>query len=105
MRHVASNLLLSSLGRRELGALQPHLKTVKFEQAQILHEAGDRISGVYFPFDAIVSLVVILKTGESIEAAMVGPGRRYRSVLCPRRQAGTQSRDRSDPRKWRAVRS
>jgi CRP-like cAMP-binding protein len=72
VRPFESNLLLSSLGQRELEALQPHLKTIRFEQAQILHEAGDRISGVYFPFDAVVSLVVILNTGESVEAAMVG---------------------------------
>jgi CRP-like cAMP-binding protein len=43
-----------------------------FKQGHILHEAGDLISGVYFPFDAIISLVVVLTNGESVEAAMVG---------------------------------
>jgi CRP-like cAMP-binding protein len=72
MRSLSSNLLLSSLGPRELESLRPHLRAFSFEQGKILYEAGDRISGVYFPFDAIVSLVVILQTSESVEAAMVG---------------------------------
>jgi CRP-like cAMP-binding protein len=72
MRSLSSNLLLSALGSSELEILRPHLRSVSFEQGKILYEAGDRISGVYFPFDAIVSLVVILQTGESVEAAMVG---------------------------------
>jgi CRP-like cAMP-binding protein len=72
MRSLSSNLLLSSLGPSELESLRPHLRAFSFEQGKILYEAGDRISSVYFPFDAIVSLVVILQTGESVEAAMVG---------------------------------
>ena len=72
MRSLSSNLLLSSLGSSELEILRPHLRPFSFEQGKILYEPGDRISGVYFPFDAIVSFVVILQTGESVEAAMVG---------------------------------
>jgi CRP-like cAMP-binding protein len=66
------NLLLSSLASEEIEALRPHLKPVGLEQTKILYEAGDGITGVYFPFDAVVSLVVVLSTGESVEAAMVG---------------------------------
>jgi CRP-like cAMP-binding protein len=35
-------------------------------------EAAESVSAVYFPYDAIISLVVTLSTGEVIEAAMVG---------------------------------
>jgi CRP-like cAMP-binding protein len=72
MRSLSSNLLLSSLGPSDLEVLRPHLRPFSFEQGKILSEAGDQISGVYFPFDAIISLVVILQSGESVEAAMVG---------------------------------
>jgi CRP-like cAMP-binding protein len=45
---------------------------VELQQHKILFEANDSISAVYFPYDAIISLVVTLSTGEAIEAAMVG---------------------------------
>jgi CRP-like cAMP-binding protein len=38
----------------------------------VLYEAGDTIKTVYFPTNAVVSLVVALATGEMTEAAMVG---------------------------------
>lgn len=66
------NLLLASLSKSDIGLLLPHLKLVQFEQHQILFEAGDRIVTVYFPLTAIISLVVFLSSGQSVEAAMVG---------------------------------
>lgn len=41
-------------------------------QQQILWEAGCQVSRIYFPNDAIVSLVVSLSTGQTIEAAITG---------------------------------
>jgi len=38
----------------------------------VLYEAGDLINAVYFPINAVVSLVVTLATGETTEGAMVG---------------------------------
>jgi CRP-like cAMP-binding protein len=70
--NIADNLLLASLQESDLRALEPHLKPTKLDQQTILFEAGDTIALGYFPTDAVVSLVVTLKTGETIEAAMVG---------------------------------
>ena len=72
MPSFTSNLLLASLAPADLEVLQPHLQPMNFKQGLILHEAGDLLTHVYFPFDAIVSLVVFLSNGESVEAAMVG---------------------------------
>jgi CRP-like cAMP-binding protein len=66
------NLLLASLSPSDFKLLEPHLHSAEFQQQKILFEAGQSLSKVYFPFDAIVSLVVALSTGEMIEAAMVG---------------------------------
>jgi CRP-like cAMP-binding protein len=66
------NFLLASLPADDLQALKPHLELVKLEQQKVLFEAGDEIGLAWFPIDSVISLVVILSTGETIEAAMVG---------------------------------
>ena len=66
------NLLLASLSQSDISLLLPHLKLIQVKQHQILFDTGDRINTAYFPLTAIVSLVVLLSKGESVEAAMVG---------------------------------
>ena len=67
-----SNRLLASLSASDAAALKPYLKCVALEQKTVLYEAGDKIDVVYFPTGGVVSIVVALSTGETIEAAMVG---------------------------------
>jgi CRP-like cAMP-binding protein len=66
------NLLLGMLPASDLKLLTPHLKPAHFDQHHVLFEADERINHVYFPTGGVVSLVIILSTGEIIEAAMVG---------------------------------
>ena len=66
------NLLLASLPQGDLALLQPHLKLMRVNQHQVLFEAGGEVLTSYFPLTAIVSLVVGLSDGETVEAAMVG---------------------------------
>jgi CRP-like cAMP-binding protein len=66
------NLLLNLLSPSDLKRLEPHLKLTRFDQHHVLFEADEQIRHVYFPTSAVVSLVVTLSTGETIEAAMVG---------------------------------
>ena len=68
----SANSLLASLSRADTAALQPHLSAFRFDHKRVLYEQGDRINAVYFPVSAIVSIVVSLSTGETIEAAMLG---------------------------------
>jgi len=70
--HMIDNLLIASLSDKERAFLGPHLKPIKLEQQKVLYEAGSTVDTVYFPTSAIISLVVALSTGETIEAAMVG---------------------------------
>src|SRR6266567_3025389 len=67
-----SNLILKSLSPKDFKILEPQLKPVDLPQGKILFDPGDAVDAVYFPQDAVVSLVVPLSTGEMIEAAMVG---------------------------------
>jgi len=66
------NLLLASLSQSDIALLSPHLKWMHVKQHDLLFEPGDKISTTYFPTTAIVSLVVLLAGGQSVEAAMVG---------------------------------
>jgi CRP-like cAMP-binding protein len=66
------NILLKRIGSADLKLLDPHLKPTIFAQHSVLFEADQTLKQVYFPADAVVSLVVALSTGEMIEVAMVG---------------------------------
>jgi CRP-like cAMP-binding protein len=66
------NLFLNSLPPADLAVLRPHLKNADLLQEQILFDVGDPIHQVYFPHSGIVSLVVSLATGETIESGMIG---------------------------------
>src|SRR5437868_1628239 len=68
----ASNFLLASLPASDIGALRPHLRPVELPQGMVLFEVGDPITQVYFPDSGVVSLVVPLESGETIESAMIG---------------------------------
>jgi len=66
------NSILASLSDSDKAALKPHLKATHLQQKTVLYETGDTVNTVYFPTSAVVSLVVMLATGEVTEAAMVG---------------------------------
>ncbi len=68
----AKNLLLEALSAHDKAALEPHLKPVYLDHQKVLCDANGEIETIYFPTGSIVSLVVTLSTGETIEAAMVG---------------------------------
>ena len=66
------NQLLHSLSPSDLALLLPHLKPAYFKLRDVLFEAGDAVHTSYFPLTSIISLVVGLVDGETVEAAMVG---------------------------------
>jgi CRP-like cAMP-binding protein len=67
-----SNLLLDSLSASDAASIRPHLKPIHLKSKQILFEAGGQIQAVYFPTGAVISLVIGLSSGASVEGAMVG---------------------------------
>ena len=66
------NMLLNTLPAKTFAAIEPHLKTVELVHGEVLGEAGDSITRVYFPHSGVISLVVELSVGDMIETAMVG---------------------------------
>jgi CRP-like cAMP-binding protein len=70
--HPQQNQILDALPQAERDHLFPHLKLVALPLGKALYESGDMLRHIYFPTDAIVSLLYVLKDGASAEIAVVG---------------------------------
>jgi CRP-like cAMP-binding protein len=70
---VRANGIFQVLSSKTLALLDPHMRKVKLPQGTVLYEAGDTISYVYFPISGMVSMLAVLKSGEAIEAGIIGP--------------------------------
>ena len=66
------NLLLSHLPFAEFGLLAPHMSSKQIAQGTVLLEAGDETDYVYFPDSGMLSLLIVLNDGISIETSTVG---------------------------------
>ena len=66
------NLLIAALPAAELQRWRPLLEPVDLPLGSVLHESESRLSHVYFPTTAIVSLLYVLADGASAEIAVVG---------------------------------
>jgi CRP-like cAMP-binding protein len=68
----SSNHLLGSLPDADFALLRPHLRQIGLVQGDVLARAGDALPRVYFPHSGIISLIVRLTEGETVEIAMIG---------------------------------
>ena len=66
------NQLLAALPDAEWRRWRPQLEWVELPLGQVLYEAGNTLSHVYFPTTAIVSLLYVMENGASAEIAVVG---------------------------------
>ena len=67
-----SNIILLSISDSDYRSLRPHLEYVSLPNHLVLHEAGGKLEFAYFPNRGLVSLVVVMKNGETAEAGIVG---------------------------------
>jgi CRP-like cAMP-binding protein len=66
------NSLLAALPESEWARWQPHLELVNMPLGKVLYESGGKLSHVYFPTTAIVSLLYVMEDGSTAEIAVVG---------------------------------
>lgn len=66
------NHLIGALCDKTQERLLPHLELVSLLLGQILYESGDTVRHVYFPVDAIVSLLYVMENGTSAEISVIG---------------------------------
>ncbi|MBD2750918.1 Crp/Fnr family transcriptional regulator [Microvirga sp. BT688] len=67
-----ANRFLAALDLDDFALLEPYLEAVILPRDTVLYEPGDPIRYTYFPHDAIVSLVDVMKDGRLAEVAMFG---------------------------------
>ncbi|MBN3872756.1 Crp/Fnr family transcriptional regulator [Nostoc sp. JL33] len=65
------NKLLAALPASDYQRLVPHLKLVSLPLRQILYQAGEPITHVYFPDKSMVSIVTTMEDGSTAEVGIV----------------------------------
>jgi CRP-like cAMP-binding protein len=70
-RRVRNRILLS-IPDHEFAAIRPHLESVELASHQVLHEAHEAVEYTYFPNEGLLSLVVVMAGGKTVEAGIVG---------------------------------
>ncbi|BAZ46354.1 hypothetical protein NIES4102_33850 [Chondrocystis sp. NIES-4102] len=68
----SSNLLLTALPISEYQRLLPHCQLVLLTPGEIIYQSGEKIKYIYFLESGLISLITILESGATIEAARVG---------------------------------
>lgn len=66
------NHLLAALAPEQWENWYRHLEYDDMRLGEVLYEPGDTLQHVYFPVTSIVSLLYVMKNGESAEIAIVG---------------------------------
>jgi CRP-like cAMP-binding protein len=69
---ATGNKLLDAMTEDELDALRADLERVELQVRTMLYERGRPIDYVYFPIDAVGSLVTEMHDGRAVEVATVG---------------------------------
>jgi CRP-like cAMP-binding protein len=70
--HHDDNAFLLSLDEPDYALLRPGLRKTSLRQGTVLFESGGNIDTIYFPLSGVVSFVVTLSDGQTVEAGMTG---------------------------------
>lgn len=66
------NEILAALSRDELGRLASHLEPRELSHGRVLYEIGEEVRHVYFPNNALISLVTQMADGKIVEVGLIG---------------------------------
>jgi CRP-like cAMP-binding protein len=72
VRRIDRNALLAALPSAERARISDDLELVPLKLGQVLYESGETMTHAYFPTDCVISLLYVMKNGESAEIAIVG---------------------------------
>ena len=64
--------LLALLPQEDYERVMPHMERISLSLGQVIYESGGRMSYVYFPTTAIISLLYMMENGSSAEMGVAG---------------------------------
>lgn len=67
-----ANKILLAIPDNEFAAIGQHLESIGLPRHRILHEPSEKLNFAYFPNAGLISLVVAMEDGKTVEAAVVG---------------------------------
>jgi CRP-like cAMP-binding protein len=70
--NALQNHILSALPDVEYSLIKSQLDPVTLKLGQVLYESGDKLSHVYFPTTAVISLLYIMENGGTAEIGIAG---------------------------------
>ncbi len=68
----AKNQILAALPEKDYQNLSVHLEPVELQHGQVIYEIGDTIKHLYFPHNAMISLVTQMEDGKIVEVGLIG---------------------------------
>jgi CRP-like cAMP-binding protein len=71
------NALLHPLDPATFSRIEPHLSVIELHRKMVLAEAHRTLDKVYFPHSGIISCVVGLRSGDTIQTGMIGNDGEY----------------------------
>jgi CRP-like cAMP-binding protein len=66
------NRFLATLPPHDFSLLAPHLRPIALKRGVILHDVGEEIAHVCFPYSGMVSLVAVMQSRATVETATIG---------------------------------
>jgi CRP-like cAMP-binding protein len=66
------NAVLGSLSPDEFSMITPRLEKITMPLGEYLYHPAERIQRIYFPETSVVSIVMVLENGETIESGIIG---------------------------------
>ncbi|HEY5885316.1 MAG TPA: Crp/Fnr family transcriptional regulator [Pyrinomonadaceae bacterium] len=66
------NRILAALPKSDYQNLSVHLEPVELKHGQVLYEIGETIEHLYFPSNAMISLVTEMEDGKIVEVGLIG---------------------------------
>lgn len=66
------NLWIAALEPQDRQRIEPHLTPRRFDQGQMLYDAGEAVDEVWFPIQGVISLMTLLDDDKMVETAAIG---------------------------------
>jgi CRP-like cAMP-binding protein len=71
-RDFSRNRILAGLPPAELERLRPHFNLIAGRLSDVIIGSGESVPFIYFPLDAVISIITNVREGRGVEVALIG---------------------------------